>query len=213
MPNSIVPPFVLSVTIVESKDERLLPPLVDERGDEARPAGLVRRPQTLARIAMKILVEKQHIRARPRRPRVRSCAEAIPAEEGRSLEPAVHHRSGATSDLLGLFNRGFLFERNAFLTAYKNYEPGLWERITPAVMLTLMARTDALLAANPGADRKSQVSHDFSLGVQWRPDEHWGVWAEHHWINGTAILQRQENPPPVRDQRWSMLMLMAGYKF
>lgn len=68
-------------------------------------------------------------------------------------------------------------------------------------------------AANPGADRRSQVTHDFSLGIQWRPDEHWGVWAEHHWINGTAILQRQENPPPVRDQRWSMLMLMAGYKF
>jgi GT2 family glycosyltransferase len=63
----------------------------------------------------------------------------------------VHHRSGATSDLLGLYNRGFLFERNAFLTAYKNYEPGLWERIMPAVMLTLLARTDALLAANPGA--------------------------------------------------------------
>ncbi|HEX6903207.1 MAG TPA: glycosyltransferase family 2 protein [Thermoanaerobaculia bacterium] len=64
----------------------------------------------------------------------------------------VRHRSSATSDLLGLYNRGFLFERNAFLTAYKNYEPGLWERITPAVMLTLLARTDALLAANPGAE-------------------------------------------------------------
>ena len=68
-------------------------------------------------------------------------------------------------------------------------------------------------AANPGADRRSQVSHDFMIGVHWRPDEHWGVWAEHHWINGTALLQRHENPPPVRDQRWSMLMLMAGYKF
>jgi len=68
-------------------------------------------------------------------------------------------------------------------------------------------------ATNPGADRRSQVSHDFTIGVNWRPDEHWGVWAEHHWINGTATLQRIENPPPVRDQRWSMLMLMAGYKF
>ena len=47
----------------------------------------------------------------------------------------VHHRSSATSELLGLYNRGFLFERNAFLTAYKNYEPGLWERIMPAVRL------------------------------------------------------------------------------
>ena len=68
-------------------------------------------------------------------------------------EAAVHHRSGATSDLLGLFNRGFLFERNAFLTAYKNYEPGLWERILPAVMLTLTSRTQALLLENnPGME-------------------------------------------------------------
>jgi GT2 family glycosyltransferase len=64
----------------------------------------------------------------------------------------VHHRSSATSDLLGLYNRGFLFERNAFLTAYKNYERGFWERIMPAVMLTLTSRTQALLESNPGAE-------------------------------------------------------------
>ncbi|HXO20874.1 MAG TPA: glycosyltransferase family 2 protein, partial [Thermoanaerobaculia bacterium] len=64
----------------------------------------------------------------------------------------VHHRSSATSDLLGLFNRGFLFERNAFLTAYKNYEPGLWEQVMPAILLTFLARTQALLVGNnPGA--------------------------------------------------------------
>ena len=63
----------------------------------------------------------------------------------------VHHRSSATSDLLGLYNRGFLFERNAFLTAYKNYEDGVWERVMPALMLTLMSRTERLLvASNPG---------------------------------------------------------------
>lgn len=90
---------------------------------------------------------------------------------------------------------------------------------------TLMARMDGFYhdrhdrsghdfaAANPGADRRSRFSHDFTIGVNWRPDEHWGVWAEHHWINGTATLQSLENPPPVREQRWSMLMLMVGYKF
>jgi GT2 family glycosyltransferase len=62
----------------------------------------------------------------------------------------VHHRSSATSDLLGLYNRGFLFERNAFLTAFKNYETGLWESLMPALLLTLLARTQALLVANPG---------------------------------------------------------------
>ncbi|HSU83884.1 MAG TPA: glycosyltransferase family 2 protein [Thermoanaerobaculia bacterium] len=67
-------------------------------------------------------------------------------------EAVVHHRSSATSDLLGLYNRGFLFERNAFLTAYKNYEDGLWEKILPAVMLTLLSRTQAILLANPGMD-------------------------------------------------------------
>jgi len=63
----------------------------------------------------------------------------------------VRHRSSATSDLLGLWNRGFLFERNAFLTAYTNYEPGLWEQMMPAILLTFLARTQALLARNnPG---------------------------------------------------------------
>jgi GT2 family glycosyltransferase len=65
----------------------------------------------------------------------------------------VHHRSSATSDLLGLFNRGFLFERNAFLTAYKNYEPGLWEKVMPSLLLTFLARTQAMLVGNnPGAE-------------------------------------------------------------
>ena len=66
-------------------------------------------------------------------------------------EARVHHRSSATSELLGNFNRGFLFERNAFLTAYKNYQDELWQRMMPAVMLTLMSRCQALLEENnPG---------------------------------------------------------------
>jgi len=65
----------------------------------------------------------------------------------------VHHRSSATSDLLGLFNRGFLFERNAFLTAFKNYEAGLWERLMPAVLLAFLSRTQSMLVANnPGGE-------------------------------------------------------------
>jgi GT2 family glycosyltransferase len=66
-------------------------------------------------------------------------------------DAVVHHRSSATSDLLGLFNRGFLFERNAFLTAYKNYEAGLWERVMPALLLTFNSRIQTLLVQNnPG---------------------------------------------------------------
>ncbi len=69
-------------------------------------------------------------------------------------EAVVRHRSMASSQLLGSFNRGFLFERNAFLTAHKNYESGLWQQIMPAVMLTLTHRTQTLLVQNnPGAEQ------------------------------------------------------------
>lgn len=69
-------------------------------------------------------------------------------------EAIVHHRSMATSERLGQHNRGFLFERNAFLTVHKNFESGLWERMMPAILLTLTHRTQALLVQNnPGGDQ------------------------------------------------------------
>ncbi len=67
-------------------------------------------------------------------------------------------------------------------------------------------------AASLGTDRKSRMSRDVVLGVSWRSPQHWGAWAEYHWIDGTALLQRLENPGPRKD-RWSMLLLMAGYRF
>lgn len=60
----------------------------------------------------------------------------------------VRHRSSATSDRLGNVQRGFLFERNALLTAFKNYEAGLFERVMPAILMTLLARTQTLLVEN-----------------------------------------------------------------
>ena len=66
----------------------------------------------------------------------------------------VHHRSMATSQLLGNENRGFLFERNAFLTAYKNYEADLWRQLAPAILLTLGHRTQTLMVqSNPGGEQ------------------------------------------------------------
>jgi hypothetical protein len=67
-------------------------------------------------------------------------------------------------------------------------------------------------AANPGADRKSRLSRDFTVGLHWHGGEHWGIWGEYHWIDGTRSLQALENPGPIREDRWSLIMLMAGYK-
>ena len=69
-------------------------------------------------------------------------------------EAVVHHRSMATSQHLGSFNRGFLFERNAFLTVSKNFERDLWQQMMPAILLTLAHRTQTLLVQNnPGGEQ------------------------------------------------------------
>jgi len=66
-------------------------------------------------------------------------------------EATVRHRSSATSDLLGHHHRGFLFERNALRTVAKNLEPELWQRLMPPILLTFLARVEAMLVeSNPG---------------------------------------------------------------
>lgn len=60
----------------------------------------------------------------------------------------VWHRSGATSEGLGVFRRGYLFEKNAFMTVYKNLDGELFEGLMPAIVWTLMHRTSALLEAS-----------------------------------------------------------------
>jgi hypothetical protein len=66
-------------------------------------------------------------------------------------QAVVAHRGSATSGLLGLFNRGFLYERNAFFNAYKNYSQTMWPRFMPMILLTLLSRTQRLLEfGNPG---------------------------------------------------------------
>jgi hypothetical protein len=65
---------------------------------------------------------------------------------------------------------------------------------------------------NPGTDPASRVTRSIAVGANWRYGEHWGVWGEYHWFDGTTMLQRHENPGPPADH-WSLVMLMAGYKF
>lgn len=67
-------------------------------------------------------------------------------------EAVVAHRSGGTGVRLAPAVRGALIERNAFLTAYKNYEPSLIEQMLPAILLTILTRAQTLLA-DAGLDR------------------------------------------------------------
>jgi len=67
-------------------------------------------------------------------------------------------------------------------------------------------------AENPGMERASRFTRALVVGANWHHGEHWGVWGEYHWINGTSQLQKLENPQPLVDH-WSLIMLMAGYRF
>lgn len=63
----------------------------------------------------------------------------------------IRHRSMATSELLGRYRRGVLFERNAFATAFKNLDEQTFHGLMPAILATVLARTTTLLAdGNPG---------------------------------------------------------------
>ncbi|MBK6405002.1 MAG: glycosyltransferase family 2 protein, partial [Holophagales bacterium] len=66
---------------------------------------------------------------------------------GTAYEPraVVRHRSGATGEALGIFNRGFLIEKNAFATFFKNVDDELRIALLPAVLLTFLHRTERIL--------------------------------------------------------------------
>jgi GT2 family glycosyltransferase len=64
----------------------------------------------------------------------------------------ARHRGGATGEALGVFSRGYLFEKNAFATVYKNLDAAWFRDLMPAVVMTFVNRVaEMLLARNPGA--------------------------------------------------------------
>jgi GT2 family glycosyltransferase len=70
------------------------------------------------------------------------------------FEPAAsaRHEGGATGEALGVFRRGFLIEKNAFATAYKNFEDAYLRDFLPAIFGTFLARLAAMIGErNPGA--------------------------------------------------------------
>ncbi len=65
---------------------------------------------------------------------------------------AARHRGGATGEALGIFARGFLFEKNAFATVYKNLGRDAFRDLMPAIAMTFVNRVaEMLLSRNAGA--------------------------------------------------------------
>jgi GT2 family glycosyltransferase len=64
----------------------------------------------------------------------------------------ARHRGGATGEALGVFSRGYLFEKNAFATAYKNFDRGHFAALMPSVLAAFLIRVSEMLASrNAGA--------------------------------------------------------------
>jgi hypothetical protein len=65
---------------------------------------------------------------------------------------AARHRGGATGEALGVFSRGYLFEKNAFATAYKNFDRDHFAALMPSVLAAFLLRISEMLARrNPAA--------------------------------------------------------------
>jgi len=87
----------------------------------------------------------------------------------------ARHRGGATGEALGVYARGFLFEKNAFATVYKNLGTEAFRNLMPAVVMTFVTRVaEMLLARNPGAAeldrdpyaaRKRSTAADFARSL------------------------------------------------
>jgi len=63
----------------------------------------------------------------------------------------ARHEGGATGEALGLYNRGYLIEKNAWATAYKNFDAEHLRELWGAAATAFLVRIDAMIRRDPGA--------------------------------------------------------------
>jgi hypothetical protein len=68
-------------------------------------------------------------------------------------------------------------------------------------------------AAQTGGDRYSQFAHDETIGVNWLPTPHWGLWVEFHLIQGTMSVPGDDNISAAPLDHSNLLQVMGAYRF
>jgi hypothetical protein len=68
-------------------------------------------------------------------------------------------------------------------------------------------------ARQTGGDRHTRYARDLTAGLNWSPDEHWGVWLEHHFIRGSASAPSVENRDRSLRSEGNLFLVMVGYHF
>jgi len=77
-------------------------------------------------------------------------------------------------------------------------------------------RWDTYLRHDNSKDRArgdaGSYSYDTNMGFSFRPDNHWLIRAEVHYLEGTLNLLTRDNPPP-RTEYWNAVLLQLAYKW
>ncbi|MEO8430517.1 MAG: glycosyltransferase [Acidobacteriota bacterium] len=81
----------------------------------------------------------------------------------------ARHRGGATGEALGVFSRGFLFEKNAFATAWKNFDDEHFRALMPSILGAFLGRIARMLESrNPGAAELQRDPYSAETGPRTR---------------------------------------------
>ena len=68
-------------------------------------------------------------------------------------------------------------------------------------------------AAGGPTDAHRCYTKGIGAGLNWQPAEHWGVWGELHYFDGSSAVPAIENVGRTPDSHWTLLLLMAAYRF
>jgi len=49
--------------------------------------------------------------------------------------------------------------------------------------------------------------------LRWDPDEILMIWAEYHWVDGTAWLSNRENDLRQTERLWNLASVLLSYRF
>jgi len=80
---------------------------------------------------------------------------------------SARHDGGATGEALGIFHRGYLIEKNAWATAYKNFDDEHLRAIWPAAATAFLSRLEAMIGSDPGAAALADDPYRVSRRRRW----------------------------------------------
>lgn len=84
----------------------------------------------------------------------------------------VYHKSETTSSKFGIYKRGYLYEKNSFMVALKNYEDKTLKEVLSPMLLCMLHRTNALVrqkAANSRLILKDPFTQEIHGGTAASP--------------------------------------------